>query len=325
MAAPTGPNIIYAPTAVTAFTAPVHNKRKQDDQLECNGGSAVGVAVCAPPSSIGFAALTAVRALQASQIQVSSPEFQHQMEHHLQIIEAVNQIQASQLYDINVMLESTRDETNKKQKKFDLEMEEMRKKLDLAEESEQKAKQQYTGMKDMWKLVDDREKSIDIAMAPGVKQLSAEKLDIAVECLRAQAFKNQQNMIKMGKHLEEIEEEKAFRQALERLPKEPNTEHYFCPISGKPMHYPVVVEYAANEPGPSEARHSALQSYNVCEIRRLQSDDGVFIEPDTGRRCVGFFCNTALLNGLRTLVRDMQHRRTKQVAVVRNTGPASRE
>jgi hypothetical protein len=332
MAAPTGPNIIYAPTAVTAFTAPVRNKRKQDDQFECNRGSVAGGAVRALPASRGFAALTAVRALQASQMQVWSHEFQNQMAQQLRIIECAIENQASQLFDTEAKLESIRDETNKIQKKFDLAMEEMRKKLELSEESEQKAKQQYTVMKEMWKLVDDREKSIEIAMGPGVKQLSADKLDIAVTGLQAQLQKTVENAVKIDKYMKEIGEEKVFRQGLERLANEPNTEHYFCPISGKPMHYPVVVEYAANEPGTSESsnpspRHSALQSYNVCEIRRLQSEseDGVFIEPDTGRRCVGFFCNTALMNGLRTLVRDIQHRRTKQIAVMRDTGTASRE
>jgi hypothetical protein len=309
MSAPTGPfssNVIYAPKA---FTAPVRNKRKQDDQFEYHRGSA---------------ALAAVRCLQASQMH--SPEYVNQMARQLHIIECVIEIQASQLFDTTAKLESTRDETNEIQKKFDLAMEEMRKKLDLAEEREQHAKQQYTTMRDMLKVVDDREKSIDIAMGPGVKQLSAENLDLAIIRLQAPKHKASEDLHKIENNMQEITEEQAFRQALERLSNEPNTEHYFCPISGKPMHYPVVVEYAANEPGTSESsnprpRHSALQSYNVCEIHRLQSesDDGSFIDPDTGRRCVGFFCNTALMNGLRTLVSETQHRRKKHVAVMRAT------
>jgi hypothetical protein len=56
-----------------------------------------------------------------------------------------------------------------------------------------------------------------------------------------------------------------------------------------------------------QAAQKRLQSYNVSEVRRLiaedkEAEDG-FVEPGTGKHCSGFFCNAALLSGVRTHVR----------------------
>jgi hypothetical protein len=285
------PDIICAPRA---FTAPVHKKRKQGDR----------------PADFFWRALSAVRALHASQI--STPEFHHQMAEHLHVLENVQRQQENRLLDTEAKLENTIQACH-----------EMRQKLDLAVESEHKAKQQVIALKKLTKVVRDRENAIANAIGPGVEQLCAEEINDAARVLDTQKNKAIKNMQLIDEYTVRLADERAFRDALEKLTKEPSTEHYFCPISGKPMHYPVVVEYAANEPGASEPseprpRHLALQSYNVCELLRLQTADGVFTEPGTGRRCVGFFCNTALMHGLRTLVRELQTRRAKQTAVLRS-------